>query len=85
MTYTSEDGEVTLLIDPEVLELEKQTALELAQRLRELNQEQYDIEMEEIIFEVVAPNGEHLRISRYDYQHYKRGTIRKFIKEHRYD
>mgnify|MGYP001602321698 CR=1 FL=1 len=85
MTYISENGEVTLLIDPEVLELEKQVALELAQRLKELDQELYDIEMEEIIFEVIAPNGECLRISGYDYQHYKRGTIKKFVERHRYD
>ena len=84
MTHISENGEVTLLIDPEVLELEKQVALELAQRLKELDQELYDIEMEEIIFEVTAPNGEHLRISKYDHQHYKKGTIRKFVRGHRY-
>lgn len=72
------EGKVILLIDPEVLEQEAET-------IRRLNLELEILEGQEIMCEITAPNGECLEISNDDYQHYKRGTIRKFVKEHKDD
>lgn len=74
---TSKPG-VTLLIDPEILEQE-------AQALRELEWKLEDLKGQEVICEIIAPNGEVLEITNYDYRKYKRGTIRKFVKEHKND
>ena len=70
--------EVILLIDPDVLEEEEILYREVIQKLQNLHDE-------EIICEVTAPSGEILEITNLDYQYYKKGTIRKFIKEHRND
>ncbi len=69
---------VTLLIDPEVLEEEAET-------IRSLNQKLQDLHDEEIICKIVVPSGETLEITNLDYQHYKKGTIRKFMKEYKDD
>lgn len=71
-------AEVTLLVDPETLEQE-------AQAIRELTWILEDLEGQELICEIKAPNGDYLEITNYDYRKYRRGTIRKFIKEHRND
>ena len=70
--------EVILLIDPDILEEEEILYREVIQELQNLHDE-------EIICEVVMPNGETLEITNWDYQHYKKGTIIKFMKEHKND
>jgi len=72
------NGSVILLIEPEVLEQEAET-------IRMLTLELEYLEGQEVMCEIIAPNGEILEISNWDYQHYKRGTIRKFIREHKDD
>ena len=66
---------VTLLIDPEILAQEAQAHREWEQRLKILRGQ-------EVICEVIAPNGEILEITDYDYRKYKRGTIRQFVRKH---
>ena len=73
---TEHDESVDLLIDPEVLEEEAILYREVVQELQTLHDE-------EIICEVVVPSGETLEITNWDYQHYKKGTIRKFIREYK--
>jgi len=71
-------GKVILLVDPEVLAQEAET-------IRSLNQKLKDLEDEEVMCEIMAPNGESLDITNLDYQHYKKGTIRKFMRRHKDD